>query len=182
MIQSAEFVRVDGFSVTLADYAIPFENFIVSRDVRVTETPRSQEHGLWPSPTYLGKMVIDFSGDILGDDSDNYNAQRFALTRAFYPLEIGAERHIGTMFVTYNGFPERFSAMCALESWPELPLEALSPSAGKYHIQLKAFDPRWYGESVNQVIASAPRNSTTGRTYPKSYPYIYGLTLFPAGD
>lgn len=182
MIQSAEFVRVDGFSITLADYAIPFENFGVSRDIRVTETPRSQEHGLWPSPTYLGKMVIDFSGDILGDDSSNYNVQRLALTRAFYPLEIGMQRHIGTMFVQYDGLSERLSAQCALESWPELPLEALSPSAGKYHIQLKAFDPRWYGESSNQVIASSAMDTVVGRTYPKTYPYTYGYTLFPAGD
>lgn len=182
MIESAEFITVDGFSVILADYSIPFENFTVTRDIRITETPRSQEHGLWPAPTFLGKMVLDFSGDILGDDSNDYNTQRLALTRAFYPMEIGQSRYIGTMYVQYSGMAERFTAKCGLESWPELPLEALSPSAGKYHVQLKSFDPRWYGEVSRQVISGTTTDASVGRTYPKTYPVTYGYTLFPSGD
>lgn len=182
MIESAEFVTIDGFSVLLADDAIPFETFNITRDIRVTETPRSQEHGLWPSPTYLGKMVIDFSGDILGDDSSNYNQQRLDMNRAFYPLELSQSHYIGTMFVQYTGIAERLTAKCGLESWPELPLEALSPSAGKYHVQLKSFDPRWYGEVSRQVTHGTATDASVGRTYPKTYPVTYGYTLFPSGD
>lgn len=182
MITGAEFEKVDGYTITLADEEIPFETFLVTREIRVTETERSQEHGLWPAPTFLGKMTIQVTGDILGDSSDDYNLHRLALGRAFYPSEVSKDRYIGTLKVTYPGIAERLTAKVSLESWPELPLEALSPQAGKYNIQLKSFDPRWYGETIKEAVSIPAGATFAGRTYPKTYPKSYGVTSFPAGS
>lgn len=182
MINSAEFVAVNGFSVTLADDVIPFETVDISRDIRISEVARAQEHGIWPARAYLGKMVITLTGDILGNTSVDYNTARAALMQAFYPYEIGASNYLGTLYLALEGYSERLSCQCTLETNPDFPLAALSPSAGKYNIGLKAFDPRFYGETVHSVSSASALETITGRTYPKTYPVTYGYTGFPAGS
>lgn len=178
MIESARFTNVSGYYVDLNDDKIPFEEFTTEVDVRQQDTDRSQDHGVWPGMAYLGVRKFHCNGDVLRNTSAEYWQSRLALVGALMPKAHLGFKVIGTLDITFTGM-EPLSCQCTIDGYPELPLVALSPSAGKYSIHFRASDPRLYG--VPQTISLvSPPITTLGRTYPKTYNYTYpGGTLQP---
>lgn len=180
MIESARFVNVNGSIVQFNDTHIPFEEFTTEVDFRMTERERSQQHGLYPSNTYMGKRLVHTSGDLLAADSADYWTRRLAMVGALMPRP-HLDRKAGTFYIQFTGVPEELSADCTLDGYPELPLVALSPAAGKYNVNFKAFDPRMYGAWQNVDLLYGVSQNIGGKTYNKTYPYTYSAsTLSPS--
>lgn len=172
MIESARFVNVNGSIVQFNDANIPFQEFMTTVDFRMTERERSQQHGLYPSNTYMGKRLFNTSGDVLANDSADYWKKRLAMIGALMPRP-QLDRKAGTLYIQFTGVPEEISAECTLDGYPELPLAALSPSASKYQVNFKAFDPRMYGPSVSVDLLYGVSENVGGKTYNKTYNRSY---------
>jgi len=152
------------------DNNIPCNNFTTEVDVRFTEKNRSQRHGIYVGDTYLGMRKFHAEGDILADNSAQYWDRRLQLISAIIPRPQYNQKIIGTLDLLLTGFDEHVSAECTIDGWPEIPLEALSPSAGRYQINWKAFDPRLYGNLQSIDIAYSPTaENIFGRSYNKTY-------------
>lgn len=172
MIESARFVNVRGDTVIFNDTELPFNEFTTEVDTRNNEKQRSQDHGLYPSNTYLGKRLFHCNGDLLENTSGDYWNKRRELIRAVLPRPHLGFTQAGTLYLTLTGMNEELSCDCTIDGWPELPLAALSPSAGKYQINFKAFDPRLYGAWQQTVLPYMSQN-LGGRTYNKTYNKTY---------
>lgn len=172
MIESARFVNVNGSVVNFNDNNIPFSEFSTTVDMRMSEREKSQQHGLYPSNTYMGKRLFNTNGDLLALDSADYWVRRLAMVGALMPRP-HLDRKAGDLFIQFTGVPEELSSECTLDGYPELPLAALSPSASKWQVNFKSFDPRLYGVYRNVDLLYGVSDNLGGRTFNKTYPYSY---------
>lgn len=171
MIEYVKFENANnGASVILNNEFYPMLKFESPVDVRTEDKDRMQDHGQWPTFTYLGKRLIRCEGDILALDSDDYIEKRRALIKALLPYR--ASRVVGNLTLRFSGMPEDLTAECTIDGMPELPIEALSPSRTSYQVTFKCFDPILYGKTVN-IVTSDPTTAALGRTYSKTYPRTY---------
>ena len=173
MIEEAEFVNVNGASITFNDNEVPFHSFSTEVEIRTEVREKAREHGLWPSYQYLGGRRFVAEGDILTPIGE-YMVKRVQLIRAFMP---SGQRYTGTLRIRYTGINDILESKCVLDGWPELPMEALSPNRGTYMITLLAFDPRLFGTTEFSANTIAPATSV-GREYDKTYTYTY---IVPGG-
>lgn len=178
MIESVLFTSKNGQTMAFNDNYVPFNSFTTEVDWRQESEEKQQEHGLWGSFPYLGKRVMRVEGDLLENTSDDYMLRRLALLGLFDPVE--GEKVLGTLAIQFSGIPEIISAEVGLDGYPELPMEALSPSAGRYQIAWKADDPYLYGEN-QQAIATGP-SVGFGRAYSKTYSKVYTTVGVPGID
>jgi hypothetical protein len=155
----------------LNDMLYPINNFTTEVDVRFNEQVKPSEHGIWIRNTFYGKRLFHMEGEILADSSGEYIEARRALLSILTPRSRKNPRTpVGWMDIWFTGMPEKVTTDFTVESYPELPMEALAPSVGRFQLNLKSFDPRLYGEESNQT-AHAP--GTTGRNYAKTYDKTY---------
>lgn len=174
MIESARFTNINGTFIDFNDFNVPFEQFTTEVSMRMTEREKSQQHGLYPSNTYLGKRIFHCEGDILDNTSAGYWQRRMQMIGALVPRP-HIDRKAGDLSILFSGFSESLTSECTLDGWPELPLVALSPSAGKYNINLKAFDPRMYGGWQSVDLAYGVPENLGGRTYNKTFDVTYAV-------
>jgi hypothetical protein len=171
MIEYVKFVnRNNGREITLNDEFYPLYRFETPVDVRNQDIDKMQDHGQWPTYTYLGKRLIRCEGDIFGKDSDDYIFKRRALIKALIPQ--GGDRTIGDLTLRFSGMPEDVRAECTIDGMPEIPIEALSPSRTSFQVTFKCFDPILYGKTKN-VAMSEFSDLAPGRAYDKSYDKTY---------
>jgi hypothetical protein len=182
MIEYMEFVNRNGKSVLLNTDLIPVDRFSTNVDNRVVEEERPKDHGIWPSPNLLGKRVFNFEGNVFGQTSAEYIVNRRNLINAFYPQLNLNDTYIGTLKIQFSGMSEVLVANCALEGWPELPIEGLGPAITRFMIQLKSFDPRMYGQAVNHAQVAPGYTTPVGRTFNKTYNRAYPNITTPAVD
>ena len=167
------FTNVDGYTLSLNnDMDYPFNEWTTEVDTRSPERNRSQQHGMWPAYTFLGKRLFHGRGAILADTSAEYWQKRLNFIHVFMPRPHLGFKVSGTLAVQYTGISEVLTCECALDGWPEIPLAALSPTVSEFQINLKAPDPKLYGAERN-AYAAAPPVTDYGRTYDKVYNKVY---------
>src|SRR6185295_10966223 len=177
MIESAKFTNVLGNSIDFNDQFVPFNEFTTEVDMRFNEKTKSQEHGIYPGMTWLGKRLFHCSGDILENTSADYWTRRRKFIRACLPRPHLGYTQVGTLTIRFTGYNEDLTSECTIDGWPEMPLAALSPSAGKYQVNFKAFDPRLYGAWYSVDLPFGATENVGGRTYNKTYNKIYDVAV-----
>jgi len=188
MIDSAEFVNVNGDTIDLNDNEIPFRVFDTYVDYRSEDVERQRDHGLFPVETFLGKRMFEIEGDILQATAGTYITKRRALQRALMPYPALGERKIGNLYLQLTDVTERMFAEVTIEGRPSIPMEALAPARGSYQILFKAHDPRLYGETLRTQDVEYT-TADLGFTFPLTFPLVFnegGLTgsedLINGGD
>lgn len=183
MINKAKFENtVSGASILLHDEHWPFSDYTTEVDVRSDDEEKAGDWGIHETYTFLGKRLHHIEGDLLADDSAEYWRRRMDFIQAITPSK--TSRVFGKLRLELEGIYEETWCYCTLDGWPELPLEALSPSAGRFLVTFKSYDPRLYGSSLNEITIST--FAVTGsRVYDKTYGYTYsivGSSEFDAGN
>lgn len=160
-----------GESLEINNDIYPADNITTEVDVRYNERVRPTTHGIWIGNTFYGKRVWHIEGNILAQDSIDYNDRRRNLLRMLTPKShLQPRQPMGYMKVWFTGFPDALTCDYTIEGYPEIPLEALSPARSRYQINLKCFDPRLYGKDHNQEAYPPTLASRTyNKTYNKSY-------------
>lgn len=160
-------------SLTFNDNQIPFKRFTTEVEWRQEEVPKGQESGLWGSRPFMGKRVFRVEGDILRDTSTQYIQKRLDMLKMFDPdprLDV-----IGRLDIQFTGMSELLTSEVGLEGYPELPIDALSPSRGEFMIAWKSNDPYLYGpESAYANIALTPGTTnitTSGNALTRAVKY-----------
>jgi hypothetical protein len=173
MIESAIFTDIQGTVLTMnTDLDYPFHELVTEVDVRSPERNRSQQHGMWPAYSFLGKRLWHLQGAILADSSAEYWQKRMNFIRVFTPRPHLRQKIVGTLAIQYTGIAEVLTCECTIDGWPEIPLVGLSPSLSEYQLNLKSPDPKLYGLEQSS-FAEAPPVADYGRTYNKVYPKVY---------
>lgn len=130
--------------IALNDDIYPVNNFSTNVDIRNNEYEQSQRHKYYESNMMFGKRTINISGDILGNSSAEYIANRLMFSKYFIPAD-ESNYPVGTLRGLFTGYPEPLDIDCTLDSWPEMPLQSKSPFAGPYNLTLKALYPAFQG-------------------------------------
>src|SRR6185369_7419117 len=131
MINKAKFENIaSGASIMLHDANWPFSDYTTEVDVRMDEEERGGEWGIHETYTYLGKRLHHIEGDLLAEDSADYWMRRMDFIQAVTPSK--TKRVFGKLRLELEGVYEETWCYCTLDGWPELPLESLSPSAGRF--------------------------------------------------
>lgn len=174
MIESARFTNVNGSYVDFNTDDIPFSNFTTEVDWRFTEKERSQDHGIYPGESYLGKRLFHCDGDVLADSSASYIQKRLNMIRALMPRPQFRRKTVGTLQLLFTGMSETLSCECTLDGYPELPLDGASPARSRFQVNFKSYDPRLYGPWQSIDVAYNPAwENLGGRSYNKTYPKLY---------
>lgn len=178
MINQLKFTnRITGQSLEFNDDDISATTLNIDRQTRRQDVEKATEHGRWATNTYIDSLVVRCEGDILQDDAAGYNQKRLLMNGVLMPyphMSVGSMNHaiVGDLDIIYDGIAEELTAECTIDGMPELPIEGLSPSRGRYMVNFLAFDPFWYGKTEQEQNAGTP-GITSGRTYPKTYPKTY---------
>jgi hypothetical protein len=172
MIETMNFTNLNGATIDLNDEFLPLNSFTITVDTRMTEKERSQQHGLYPSNTYLGKLIIHCEGDLLEVDSASYWERRLNLINAIMPRPQMGKKS-GDLIMFLSGWDEAVTCECTIDGWPEMPLGGASPSRGTFMVNFKAFDPRLYGYVQTLPLNSQVFDNAGGRDYPHVYPRVY---------
>lgn len=168
------FTNVNGESFTLNDIHAPVTRFNTSVEDRTNERTKALQHGVWPAYTYLGKRTVSIEGSLFGDSMADYINRRRSMKRVFIPRPQFGFKKNGTLYIQPEGFTDYLSLDCNSDGDPELPMEALAPQTTTFQINLKAFDPRFYGLIRN--VDLHPPSVGSGRGYDKTFPYTYSGT------
>lgn len=190
MIISAKYTNVNGSIVDLNDDDIPFNRFTTEVDVRMTEREKSQQHGIYPSNTYLGKRLFHCEGDLFAATSYEYMQRRLALVGAFLPRPHFGFKHSGVLDILWDGIPEHLTSDCTIDGWPELPLEGGNAARSSFLVNLKSFDPRMYGALNTVNIDYNASENLGGLTFNFTFPFnfasgaagINDVTIINAGN
>jgi len=130
----------------------PLKNFEVDGDVRNEELQRMQEHGIWESRTYLGKVLIHTLGDALYNTPQDYMVGRLGMLNTLVPAGvIETARRMGRLFIGFDGITEDFYQDYTLDGYPTLPMLALYPSVTEFQITYKLFRPFMIGVSSGKL-------------------------------
>lgn len=183
MIESARFTNINGMYVDFNTNDIPFNQFLTSVDWRFTEKEKSQEHGIYPGESYLGKRLFHCEGNLFADSSAQYIQRRLAMVGALMPRPQMGMKVVGTLQIVFTGMSEPMSCDCTLDGYPELPMEGASPSRTKYQVNFKSYDPRLYGGNNSYSVFYNPNwQNIGGRNYNKTYNKTYATTGSSQGE
>lgn len=138
-------------------------------ELRTSDTPRPQDHGLFWGNDYFGKRVITLEVTILADTAEDATALMDALaavwqppapadTDAVVPLTVDLP---GQVARTLDGRPRRAA----------YDLDDLESGVITATLQYDVADPRLY--STETVVSTAAATSGGGRTYDRVYPLVY---------
>ncbi len=136
-------------------------------DLRTSDTPRPQDHGLFWGSDYFGKRTLILDVTILGDDPGDAAAKMDALAAVWQP-PAGSEATVpltvdlpGQVARTLDGRPRRAAYN----------LDNLKAGIIVATLQYEAADPRLY--SAETVASTAAATTGGGRTYNRVYPLVY---------
>lgn len=182
MIQSITFNGTNGSSFNLNELgSSPLFNFDSSVDYRTDETLKVQDHGLWPTFSYLGSRTLTFEGDLLGTSAGDLFNKRRAIFGACVPTPELGNREVGTLVIDYTGMPETVAIDVYLDGYPSIPINNEVPLKCPYMISFKAFSPFFYGTTINTIHLGAP-GTFGGRTYNKTYNKTYAASSGSGGQ
>jgi hypothetical protein len=180
MIEHAIFEHNSGFTFEFNTNQTPMTSFTTEIQIRGNGQDKARQHGAWPYFGYLGERVFRGEGDILMDASGEYIQSRLDMLKALRLESHLDNRVCGRLILELTG-QEEMEAYCTLDSYPEMPMEALSPARGAYMVALRSFDPRVY--STSEYTSSADLTvSSGGRVYNKTFNKTYPGTAYAGGD
>lgn len=172
MIESFIVNNLLGDSVVFNDDIRPINNMAMEVDLRANDRVKAQQHGIWQGNTYLGKRIIHIEGDLTTPDSATYISERRRTMKVLLPHSRLSSKICGTAIMRFTGMIEDVQGDFTLDSYPEMPIEGLSPARTAYQINFKFFDPRLYGTTINIGTAFAPIG-VVGRNYNKTFNKTY---------
>lgn len=173
MITSARFTNINGTYIDLNDDNIPFRRFTTEVTTRMTEREKSQQHGIYPSNTYLGKRLFHCEGDIFADSSATYMQRRLALISAIMPRPQLGSKHAGTLEILFDGISETLSSVCTIDGWPEIPMVGGNAARSEYLLNLKSFDPRLYGTEQTVNVSFDQSENHGGLDFDFGFPFDF---------
>jgi hypothetical protein len=146
MLDLFDFINLNGQIWHFNTDTCPLKEFTVEVDSRSEEVPRMQEHGIWPSHTYQGKMLIHINGDLLYNTPQLYIAGRLQMLNTLVPAGVVVNtRRMGTIRMQYTGQEVMYSDDVTLDAMPSVPMRALYPSVTEFDITFKVFRPYMIG-------------------------------------
>jgi Siphovirus-type tail component, C-terminal domain len=189
MLESIYLIGNDGSYIELNNDVMPLTEFSTEVQMRGDENERSQEDGLWEGYQYFGKRTIRAEGQILCKTSGEYIQLRKQLMKVIRPSPRAGYKTVGTLYMEFTGLGERVTAQVAIEGYPDMPMQALSPARGPVMLSFKAYDPILYGELTNSITVNMVLNAP-GRAYSKTFDRSYpagvlvgtGVNAFNAGN
>lgn len=179
MIESITIVGTNGYQVQLNTDALdyPVTSFGITYDTRGDDANKSQDHGTWPTPDYLGNAHVAIECDIVGENAADYWQKRLELLAPFAPQPQRGFNDTVEVIYNFTGFSEQVVGFANLDGgMPEMPLTTEFPYISKAQINLKMRDPRFYAQFAQEVVLQAP-STGTGFTFPISFP----LSLVASG-
>jgi hypothetical protein len=139
----------------------------------MTEREKSQQHGIYPSNTYLGKRLFHCEGDLFADTSGSYITKRLALVGALMPKPHHGFKHAGVLEILFTGMGETLSTECTIDGWPELPMEGGLAARSSFLVNFKSFDPRLYGVEQVQNINFLQGENFGGLDFDFTFPFDF---------
>jgi hypothetical protein len=123
-------------------------DFHTEVEIRGEQRTKMQSEGIWPHYRYPGRRLISIIGDLLGNDSSDFNSKRISDLNILMPTAgvIQRQRKYGMVRIKFTGQGEYFRADVSLDDYPSYPLEGLSPSRCTYEIAFLSFLPYLIGE------------------------------------
>lgn len=168
------FLQLDDWAASAIDdsgvewWLTGLEGWNGSPDPRLSGVDRSSDHGQFDGPTYLASRVITATGVALAPDQTTALYARDVLSSLCWDTS-----RLYTLTVTEVGRPTR-RADVRLNAATKI--GEINPYAFDWQIQLKAPDPRRYGDEQT-VVLNAPTGVSGGVTLPLTVP----VTLTTAG-
>lgn len=129
---------------------IPLHKLDFEAAGRGTARTRMESHGEWPTFVYYSSLLIHLEGHILADTVTHYNQFKLGFLEKLMPQPelILTNRLIGTLYLRFHGMTEDYSAGVTLDGgMPDIPNEALYPTAGALQLTFKSFKPYMLGET-----------------------------------
>lgn len=139
--------------------------------IRFVDTPRLQRDGLRPGNDYLGQRTVTLSIDIHATSDADLATKVEALQTAFRPGLNTEEPLVFQIPGLADGQKARVN--CRVRKRSSQIGQNWLYRYPRMVLQLSATDPRIYSNTLNTDITSLP-TSAGGRTYPKTYPLVYG--------
>lgn len=140
-------------------------------DVRSSDTPRPQDHGLFWGADFLGGRRIVLELHVLGATPEEATYRMDELVRRWQPPEgISATKGLtlelpGREARVLFGRPRRLS----------FNTQNLQAGVVRASAEFFAADPRLY-ETIQRVLSAGLPVVSGGRTYPRTYPLTYGAS------
>lgn len=136
-------------------------------DVRVEAADKVQDHGGLIVAEWLKPRIIQIAGPAPGNSAAARQAIRLRMGKAFAPK---AEDRVLSFAVDDGSYRVVFAKPTKF-SFPSD--RAFAVARTLYAVELQAADPRIYDDTPT-VIDFPPGDSSTGVTYPLTYPISYG--------
>lgn len=144
MITSLTLNAAGGSSIDINTAVYPLHEFSPEIDERTDDREKMQDDGLWPTFSYDGKMTIHMAGDILADDSTDFNTKRLALINVLRDYGTPRQRKAGSLDVLFDGQSEHWKTDYRVDA-VTIPLTGASPAFAEFTITLVSFTPYFIG-------------------------------------
>lgn len=166
-----------GVPLTLNDLNYPIENYATEVVAGSTDRPKGSRHGSFSMPTYLGQRNFHFEGQILGSGASDalaytdYVTKRRNLIRSVMPHNERFTDESCTVDFLFTGMAEHCFSLCTIDGYPEVPMSWDTGSRSPFQLNLKSFDPRIYGTTLQSAtlthnVAATPNNAGEIEVYP----------------
>lgn len=133
-------------------------------DVRNSDVAKSDAHGDYTGPDYVGPRVVQLSLNLIADDPDTLRQMILDLRRATQPGRQPDDLQLLDWGVSVSGKVRKRSVPYDAEQlW----------RTGSAAIEWYCADPYIYG-LTQQSAATTAYSPSAGRTYPRTYPVSYG--------
>ncbi|WNI15579.1 phage distal tail protein [Actinacidiphila sp. ITFR-21] len=135
-------------------------------DVRSADTAKSDAHGDYTGPDYVGPRVVQLSLNLMADTPDELRQMILDLRRATQPGRAPADFQLLDWGISVSGKVRKRSIPYDAEYlW----------RSGTAAIEWYCADPYLYGLD-QQAVSTVAYSPSAGRTYPRTYPMSYGAT------
>lgn len=168
------FIQLDDWAASAIDDAgvewwlTGLEGWNGSPDVRLSGVDRPQDHGQFDGPTYLASRVITATGTAIAPNQTTALYARDVLSSLCWDTG-----RLYELRVTEVGRPVRRASVRLNTATKIGPINEV---AWDWQIQLKAPDPRRYGDDETALVLSPPTGASGGITLPLTVPFTLSTT------
>lgn len=135
-----------------------------SPPVRPTREDKTSADGAWSGPGFYGARVIALSGRALAEDRMSMLAAKDRMKAAVQPRQ--------PMALTVTEAHMARTAQVRLSETVEI--SDRGARSFTWSLVLAASDPRRYSAAIISLSTDLPTFGSSGRTYPRTHPFVYG--------
>ncbi len=135
-----------------------------SPPIRPTSDDKSGADGSWSGPGFYGARVVELSGVAIAAD-------RLSMLRAKDRIKAAVQPRTPMTLTVAEAHLTRIAQVRLSDA---VEITDAGARAFRWSLAVSAADPRRYGASVVAQWTGLPATSTSGRTYPRTYPVLYG--------